>query len=156
MTCEFVCPACGKKLFSYEQGTRKYGCMIRECKKCKNKYIDPRYHEMAIEGIPDGVFRIPPYIGIFVIGVLLIWRAIYLFGVRQLGTPDNMQWLLPGLFLVMGIALIIGAIFEIIMIKTGGMAKKYERLYEESVQRMKDKEYTDILRRLGYRIPDAF
>ena len=157
MSIELKCGSCGKKLLSYEARERKYGPLIKTCKKCGAKYLDPRYHELAVDGIPEDVFGIPQYLVMVVIGILISWRGTYLFSVHQLGTPDEVQWLLPTLFLVFGIVLIIGGIVEIIRVKTGMMRKKYEKLYEESNQRMRyDREYVMELRRLGYPVPEQF
>lgn len=156
MSIEFRCPSCGKKLFTFEQRTRKYGRIIQECKKCGAEYADPRYVELAIDGIPEDEFKVAPYLFMIVIGCLLIWRAKHLFGVHQLGVMEQMQWLLPTVFLLLGIAAIIGAIISIIMIKTGRRAKKLETLYQESIERMKDFGYVNKLRKFGYDIPDRF
>ena len=38
MSIEFHCPSCDKKLFTYEERTRKYGKLLKECKKCGAQY----------------------------------------------------------------------------------------------------------------------
>lgn len=154
MSVEFKCPSCGKKLFSYEQRIRKYGEILKECKKCGAEYLDPRYHELAVEGIPEDEFKYTPYLLMIVVGVLLIWRALHLLRVYQLGVPREIQWLLPVMFLMIGIAAIIGAVISMISIKTGRKKIKFEKLLEESKERMKDAGYVTTIRRLGYTIPE--
>ena len=157
MSIELKCGSCGKKIMSYETRDRKYGYMIKNCKKCGAKYLDPRYHELAVEGIPEDVFGLPQYLVMLVAGILIGWRGWYLFGVHQLGTPAEIQWLLPSVFLLLGIGLAVGAVIEILRVKTGLMRKKYEKMYEESEQRMRyDREYVMELRRLGYPVPERF
>ncbi|MCR5324615.1 MAG: hypothetical protein K6E85_15270 [Lachnospiraceae bacterium] len=156
MSINFQCPACGKKLFSYEPRYRKYGKIIHECKKCGANYLDPRYHELAIDGIPENEFQLFPYIFMLVIGALITWRGWHLLSVKQLGVPDALQWLLPVVFLIIGAALFIGAIIGIILIKTGCKRKKFEKELEGSKIRMKDMRYTNELQRLGYDVPAEY
>lgn len=156
MSYEFHCPSCGKKLFSYEQRTRKYGCIIKECKKCGAEYADPRYVELAIEGIPEDELKIGPYLFMMIIGILLIWRAVHMFGVHQLGVMQQMQCLMPSVFLIFGIAAIIGSVISIILIKTGKRAQKLEVLFMESKERMRDMRYVSKLRNFGYDVPQEF
>lgn len=150
---EFRCPSCGKKLFDYYPRVRKYGKIIRTCKKCRADFLDPRYHEMAIDGILEEEFAMGPYIFMIILGALIAWRGYYLFGVHQLGTPDEVQWLMPTLFMVLGIGFILGAIISIILIKTGVKSKKFDRLYAESKERLRDVNYLKALKNLGYELP---
>lgn len=154
MSVEFKCPSCGKKLFTYEYRVKKYGEVLKTCKKCGEEYLDPRYHELAVEGIPEDEFRYSPYLIMIVIGGLLIWRGIHLFSRYQLGLPKEMQWLLPVLFIGLGIASIIGALISMLSIKTGRKRIKLDRMLEESKERMKDAGYVTTIRRLGYNVPD--
>ena len=152
MSIKFQCPGCGKTLFSYEPRYRKYGKIIHECKKCGTSYLDPRYHELAIDGIPEDEFRPFPYIFMFVIGGLIAWRGWHLLSVKQLGVPGAMQWLLPTVFLIIGTALVIGSLIGLISIKTGLKRSKFEKMLEESKARMRDTRYTDKLRSMGYKM----
>ena len=156
MSIEFKCPSCGKKLFSYEARVRKYGSLIKECRKCGSEYIDPRYYELALSGIPDDEYKIFPYMFMIVIGGLVIWRALHLFGLRQLGVPSEIQWLLPSVLLIMGIVFVVGALAGIIMIKTGLRKKKIDRLLAESQERLKDSSYISRLRSLGLKFDDGY
>ena len=156
MSIEFKCPSCGKKLFSYEARVRKYGSLIKECRKCGSDYIDPRYYELAINGVPEDEYKVSPYLFMIVIGGLIIWRALRLFGMRQLGVASEIQWLLPSLLLIMGIVFVIGAIVSIILIKTGLRKKKMDRLLAQSQARLKDSSYVSRLRTLGYKLDDRF
>ena len=155
MSIEFKCPSCGKKLFTYEYRIRKYGCPVKECKKCGCEYIDPRYYELAIDGVPEDEYKILPYVLMIVIGLLIMWRGYHMLGMRQLGVSAQIQWLLPCVFLIFGIVLVIGAVGGIIMIVTGLHRKKIERLLEESEDRVRDYSYVKKLQRLGYKIPDG-
>ena len=69
---DFRCPKCDKKLFEY-YGKISYGYMIKECKKCGAKYVDPRIMEMALTGIPARDFNINSYIFVIAIGIFMIY-----------------------------------------------------------------------------------
>ncbi len=156
MSIEFHCPSCNKKLFSYEARVRKYGKLTKECKKCGATYIDPRCHELAIDGIPQDEFGVVQYILAIVIGILIAWRGIHMFGMHQLGVANEIQWFLPTVFILIGIAAVIGGIYEIIAIKTGIKKKKFDKMYEESKARMRDSSYIYTLEKLGYNIPEEY
>ncbi len=79
-----------------------------------------------------------------------------MFGVHQLGVMQQMQWLMPSVFLIFGIAAIIGSVISIILIKTGKRAQKLEVLFMESKERMRDMRYVSKLRNFGYDVPQEF
>ncbi len=154
---EIRCKNCGKKLLTYDQGSiRRYKSPVKNCKKCGTRYADPRCHEIAIEGIPGDTFYIPSYVIMVIIGALILYRGIYLFGVRQIGVPNGFQWFLPGFFTIAGAVMVIGGIVEIITIKTGRKTLKYEKLRKESEERLSDKSYAYILQDLGYQVPEKY
>lgn len=156
---EFItlkCKNCNKKLMTYiPPGSRKYKSPLKKCKKCGTEYLDPRCHEIAAEGIPKDVFSIPSYLVLTVIGGLVIWRGIYLFGMHPIGMTDSFQWFMPTVFTIMGIAFALGGIIEIIAILTGAKAKKYEKLRQESEERFLDNSYVQTLAELGYHITEG-
>lgn len=83
-------------------------------------------------------------------GAFVLYRGIHLFFRYQIGTPEHMQWLMPVVFLIMGVVLIIGAIVDVLLIMTGSKQKKYDKLRLESEARMQDKSYAYLLNELGY------
>lgn len=151
------CKKCGKKLLAYNQGGfRKYKSPVKQCKSCGIQYADPRCCEIALEGIPADVFSVSSYVVMAILGALILYRGIYLFGMHQLGVPNGLQWLLPSLFTICGAILVTGGIIEIISIKTGNKAEKFERLKRDSETRMNDRDYVHILQSLGYKIPEKY
>lgn len=154
---EIICRGCGKRLFTYSKASfRRYKSPVKNCKKCGTRYADLRCHEIAIEGIPDDTFKISSYIVLLVFGALVLYRGIYLFGYHQLGMPDYAQWLMPAAFVLIGVILIFGGLFEIFTILSGIKAKRFKRLEAESISRMNDKNYVTILQELGYSIPEEY
>ncbi|MCR5418257.1 MAG: hypothetical protein K6E84_05015 [Lachnospiraceae bacterium] len=133
---------------------RKYGPLTEDCKSCGKTYIDPRRVELSLTGIPADEYKMSPYVFILVIGAFLIWRGWYMLGMYQLGVPGPMQKFLPVVFIILGIVAILASIYEIIMIKTGGKAKKMQKLMEESRQRMKNHAYVEKLKDLGIEVPE--
>lgn len=150
------CASCGKKLLEYEPNSVKYGDPIRCCKKCGREYLDPRYHELAIVGFPQTSFKILPDMILLIVGGLFVWRGIYLYGMKQLNSPEETQWLLPTIILLLGAVMAVAAIVDMIRILTGSKRRKYERLMEESHKRLLDPEYARKLSGLGYPVPDGY
>ncbi len=148
------CTECGKKLLTYDSKSfRRYKSPVKKCKKCGNLYIDPRCHELAIEGIPSDVFSVKSYIILIIFGILLLWRGMYLLTRIQIGVPEEVQWLMPAVIIIIGAGFVIGGIAEIISIKTGLKEKRYSRLYMASAERLKDADYVNTLRNLDVDIP---
>lgn len=156
MSVEFHCPSCGKKLFSYEIRERRFGSPLKECNKCKAEYLDPRFYEIALNGIPSDEFKLTSYVIMLAFGGFILWRGIHMFDLKQLGTPSEIQWLLPSILTIFGIALILAGVYEIVIIKTGLKKKKFEKIMEESRARIKSPTYVYKLRELGYPVPEQF
>ncbi len=149
---DLKCSGCGKKLLTYDNyGFKRYKSPLKKCKKCGKMYIDPRCHEIAIEGMPSDEFSVTSYLFLIIFGGLIVWRGVYLFKRIQIGVPDEMQWFMPAVFIIMGAVCVIGGIGEIIFIKTGGKTRKFERLRIESEERLRDNSYAELLRDLGYK-----
>lgn len=150
MSYEIYCKNCNYKLLKYENRQVLYKSPINTCKKCGEEYLDPRCRELAIEGIPESEFKMSKDLILLVIGGLIIWRGFYLIGMRMLGIPDYMQWILPSVILFLGFALVGIGIFDAISILTGLKKRKFERLLEESKNRINDENYVQKLQQLGY------
>lgn len=154
---EMRCKNCGKRLLTYSEiSFRKYKSPVKKCKKCGLHYADPRCHEIAIEGIPPDTFCIPSYIAMLVVGGLISGRGIYLFGMHQVGVSDSFQWFMPSMYAILGIVLVVVSLVEIITIKSGRKAKKFDERRRESEVRLSDKGYVYMLQDLGYQIPDKY
>lgn len=150
MAYKIKCNNCGKHLLTYEIYEKKYKSPLSICKKCGCEYIDPRCQELAVVGIPEQEFKISRTFIMLVIGILIVWRGKYLFGVRMLNTPDFIQWTLPMLILLLGLVFVVSSIVEFIRITSGSKRKKYEKLLEESQKRMLDENYVEKLKKYGY------
>lgn len=157
---EFItlkCKNCNKKLMTYiPPSSRKYKSPLKTCKKCGTEYLDPRCHEIAAEGLPPDTYSITSNVIMGIVGGLILWRGLYLFTVHQLGTSENIQWLYHTTFTVMGIFCILFAIYQIIIILTGIKRKKFEKLRQESEERLQDYNYAKTLVSLGYSVPEEY
>lgn len=154
---EVRCKGCGKKLLTYNEGSfRKYKSPLKQCKKCGAKYLDPRCHEIAIEGIPSDSFSVTSYLILLIFGAFILYRGIYLFGRHQLGVIEEIQWLLPAVFVIGGGIMVIGGIIEIISIISGSKCRKFDRLKMESEERLADNSYAYQLKELGYNVPERY
>lgn len=146
----FHCKICGKKLFSYEVNQRMYKSPLCTCKYCGTEYIDPRCQELAVTGIPAQELKPVRSVIFCVLGLLIGWRGYYLFGMRTIGLPENMQWFLPSVLLLLGGIMVIAGIVDFVRIITGAKKKKLEKMLEESKLRLQDEAYVMKLKQLGY------
>lgn len=144
------CESCGKKLLTYETYEIKYGSPLKACRACGREYIDPRYREMVITGFPEKEFKKSTCLIMLIIGVFILWRGIYLFGMRQLNVINELQWVVPAVVTLLGAIFVIGSIVEFIRILSGSKLRKYNRLMEESKKRTQDEGYVYKLKKLGY------
>lgn len=149
------CPYCGKGIsLNYVEREWKYGSPIRVCKKCKQKYIDKRYHEIAVEGInPDAFNMKRVWFGLLIGVIALIVSAIFNTLTILLGGYYHTTMMGIGLI---GILMIICMLVELISIKTGLKQHKLEKVTIESVNRLQNKEYANELASVGYNVPEKY
>ena len=152
------CPCCNKKFFYYDSRQYFCGSPIRTFRKCGGSYIDKRYHELAIEGLPGSEFSKGSYLFLIALGAYVLYRGIHLIGYRELGMSDTAvsRWLLPVVFTVMGLVLIIGGIIELIRIISGSKARKWEQKRQQSVARLRNPDYAWKLKQAGYPVPEEY
>ena len=127
----FRCPACRKFLFEYDSVVS--GKIVQKCPRCNVEYLDPRYFEPAIDGIPKGTFSKIPGVCATVIGLFLfLFSSFSSAGLfmelmnftKQESTTDIFQYmidisLLPRLvFPIIGICFIALGVIDIIKILT--------------------------------------
>ncbi len=148
------CPYCGKKLENYMEEEWKYGSPIKVCKKCGEKYLDKRYHEIEIEGIaPDALSVRRGVIGIIAGLIFIAISSAINFATITLDKGYSLEILAVG---VMGLILLVFMIIDIIRIKTGLKARRFAALRVESAQRLKNKSYAYTLLSLGYKVPQKY
>lgn len=151
------CPYCNKSVqLIYNENVRYNGSPVRMCKKCGQRYCDTRYHELAVEGIPNGTFSYWGGIISAVIGGLIAYRGIYLIGWKTLGSSGNFDWIKSAIFLILGIAMIIFGIVDMICVFTGKKQERYDKILSESDERMRDRSYAYLLKELGYNVPEKY
>lgn len=150
------CPYCGKSIsfLKYSQGEWKYGSPIRVCKKCGQKYIDKRYHEVAVDGINPDSFNMKKLGTCFAIGVVALLMSA-LFNAYTILLKDYFYLKVVGVGLI-GIVMIVYSIIDFIRIKTGAKERQLAKRAEDSVNRLKDRAYAHELVSLGYNVPEKY
>ena len=118
--------------------------------------MDPRYYELAIDGIHEDEFKVTRYSVAILIGALFGWRGIYVSRIYLYTGADPIKWLVPISFILISFIVIIAGLYEIITIATGIKRKKMEKLYEESKARMRDSSYLYTLKKHGYVINEEY
>ncbi|MBD5541560.1 MAG: hypothetical protein HDR00_10305 [Lachnospiraceae bacterium] len=148
------CPHCGAKIPSYQEKTWIYGSPLRTCRKCKNRYIDIRFHEIALEGVrPCDVSAGPP-LSMALMGFIVAAISTGLL-YYEFHYSDSYHIIL--LFLApVGVGMIFCGIVDAIRAKLGLKAKKMEKLRKESVERLSDKNYAHELAARGFYIPEEY
>lgn len=155
--CTLKCKHCNQKLLTYNKdGFKKYDSLVKVCKKCGTRYIDPKCYEIAIQGIPYETYSISSHVLLTVFGAYILYRGLYLLGTYQLEAPEEMQWLYPAMFITLGSILLLLGSVGIISIKSGRKAKKFDKLKKESEKRLNDKSYVYVLQDFGYQIPKKY
>lgn len=148
------CPYCGAKILFYYEGEWRYGSPVRNCRKCGEKYVDERYHEIVVEGIEPSALSIK-YNGIKMLimsGIFLISFLIHYYEVSH-GNTYNLSFCVLMVVALLGILIFLA---DSIRILVGAKAKKLERLRKESVKRLQIWSYAKELESLGYSVPEEY
>ena len=149
------CPNCNKSIGTIEDAYL-YGSPLRTCPKCQKIYHDPRYHEIALEGIrqndiaPDSEFiakkRKSGILGILGgVGVMVAFIALIFVG-----------WIFY-FFPVISVILVSNGIKTLSETTESAIEKQRLALEGErqlSLARMQNPIYKDQLRSLGYNVPN--
>lgn len=142
------CPYCGAKIKDYVENKWLYGSPLRICEKCGEKYIDSRYHEIALEGYQPGALSVKRDLKAIAIlaAILLVSFAVHFYEMNFSSYYHPIYY-----FIIPMTAL--GIIFmtaDIVRIKTGAKEKALEKLRAESEERLKNEEYAAALKEIGY------
>lgn len=149
-----MCPYCGKEIIGYTENAWEYGSPIRNCKGCKKKFLDTRYHEIAIDGIAPDALSVGHSVKLLVFGLILTivsvlinigfvyWRGYYYF--------------MFALFSVLGVVIAMVMLVDIIRIKTGSKERHFEKLKKESEHRLQNISYVQELQDAGIVVPDQY
>ena len=147
------CPHCGKEISGYMENQMYFGSPIITCKKCKGKYLDRRFHEIAIDGIGN-VLSIKRSAKILLIFLALFSIAfiVNFFSIMQSGKYNVKLFFVQ----ILSLFAMVFAIADMVMIKTGMKAKRYEKKKLESIVRLRNIEYAKTLSEFGYEVPDEY
>lgn len=153
ITPPFRCPHCGHKPGS-AGNTHLYGSPFRRCDKCKQEYIDRRYHEIAIDGVRHEDINLTPKryasdkknaIGTIIAGI----GFIVLHYIIAVNSPNFFFSYLS----LLGAVLIAAGVNTLMDGTKRAIEKKRVLLDQErqdSIQRMQDPSYVQRLRSIGY------
>ncbi len=151
---KYKCNNCGKYLYTYYEGVKKYGTAIGRCKNCDREYLDLRYREIDIKGIQKKDLSVLPYLIGIAFGVLAVWRCYYLSSWEDMEMPKWGHYIMLIFIGLLGVAIIVFCTWDAIEILTGKKKEKYEKKIEESRRRIRDESYMEKLKKLGYDFDD--
>ncbi len=147
------CPHCGKAVGGAAQA-RYEGSPLRTCKKCGGTYLDDRYSEVALYGEPENVHSVMPWLkgaGI----LLVLGLAAAGFNVALLYFENSYYPMLWVLVVCSGIG-ILYELWQVIGVKTGRVARAYEKKRQASVARLQDPDYARLLAENDYPVPGEY
>ena len=148
-----TCPHCGKNIANYNPSSHDFGTPVRRCKHCNGAYLDTRYIELAVEGYNPNYLTTKGGKRIFLIGLI----GTLLAGILNLLNYYNGYYSLRAILCcVLGVILMIIGIVDIIRVKTGLKGKNLAKKQEESIQRLKNKDYAVTLKNCGYNVPEEY
>lgn len=148
------CPNCGKKISNYAPNKFLYGSPIRYCKKCKGAYVDPNYHEIAVDGFPKTEMKASTGLKTALVGLVVFLISAGIF-ICEILFSEYYHTIFP-LMAIMGIIMILYGIVDSIRVKSGAKAGSMEKLRQESIQRLSDAQYAMQLKELGYNVPEQY
>lgn len=149
-----VCPNCGRNLRITNEKIVMYGSPVQTCKKCRKPYLDTRYQEYAITGIPERELSVKH--DLKVIGILAA------FGIISTGINvadiwfEGEYYIMLAMLSVLSPIMVIVMLVDIIRIMTGAKGRKLEQKRLESVERLRDPDYALLLYQAGYLVPAEY
>lgn len=156
------CPYCNGKL-NYS-GKNKvdsgggfslvYGSPIVICPKCSRESLDRNIHEIAVEGISENEYNVKERIKLafLFLAIGLLSSALLIYEVKFLGYYHVVLVGATLAFLLLFV-LMLGYSLHIL---SGGRANTIEKLRQQSVMRLQNKEYAHKLKYVGYSVPNEF
>ena len=150
---EWKCPKCGK---NNREGCNAwvYGSPIRNCKGCNSEYFDNRWREIAAEGVEPATKNPKLYLGASLV-FLVFTIACIIWLLADIKASGRYPIKLVGCVFV-GALGTIGCFVVFLRIVLGYEEKQNKKYYDESLQRLKNKEYVQKLISYGYNVPEQF
>lgn len=151
---ELKCPHCGKIVSTRAANQYRYGSPLKNCRFCKENYIDPFFHELAAEPPAPNAFSVKhKLIGMVIFAVIFV--LCFAFHWFEVTYEDGYHPMFAWLMVLTALGEI-GFVIEIVLIKTGFKERRTERLRRESEERLKNPVYARELARLGYPVPREY
>lgn len=151
---ELKCPHCGKIVATRAANRYSYGSPLKNCRFCKENYLDPFFHELAAEPPAPNAFSVKhKLIGM---GLFAVFFAIsFAFHWLEVTYENSYHPMFAWLMVILAVGEIL-FVAEIILIKTGFKERRTERLRKASEERLKNPVYARELARLGYPVPKKY
>lgn len=148
------CPCCKEDLGIAVGNGSMYGSLMRTCPKCGKEYFDPRYREIAVDGLMDSDIKPKsdtktPWIA-FGVGI-----GAFALMILLIATTGRLLFILP-IVGVVSFALGFKTIGDNGKIRSGERAAELERLRAESEARLMNPVYARLLKARGYAVPEQY
>ncbi len=151
-----ICPHCGKNVIeSYGiLNPYLYGSKLQKCRNCGGEFFDNRWREVALQGFdPIQLTQEPQACQSFGLGGV----AASFIGFRMRGNMDklvdpNIVNLCLAGFLILSLIILL----QYLRHKLGFIQRKNERYMMESVQRLRNPEYVELLLSHNINVPEEY
>ncbi|MDO4317298.1 MAG: hypothetical protein Q4C48_03720 [Lachnospiraceae bacterium] len=149
-----VCSKCGAPIMLLAADEFKYGCPIRACAQCRQRYLDRGWHEIAVEGYRESDVstksNAKQTLGLGLATLGLIAANVFSIAVLHL-----IVYMLIFLAIGAGIGFLV-ALKDTFVCATGMKKADLEQLKAESERRLSNPEYAKQLAELGYPVPSRY
>ena len=146
-----ICPHCKKKI--WESGNMwMYGSPIRTCKECNKEYYNPRWREVALQGL-DPRSENSRFYGLGALGLAGVSLLITLFIYFMEVYTNSYSYAMDAVDIMCVLGCIV-CIFLFIRQKLGFEDRANKKYMEESKMRLRNPEYVEKLRSYGVIVPE--
>ena len=148
------CPNCGADRGIATGNGTLYGSPMQTCPNCGKVYFDPRYREIAVDGLLDSDSKGKPdsktALIAFIVGI-----AAFALTILLVATTGRLVFIFP-IVGVLAIALGFKTTGDNSKIRSGERAAELEKLRAESEARLQDPSYARLLQARGYAVPAQY
>ena len=148
------CPNCNADRGLASGNGILYGSPIQTCPNCGKQFFDPRYREIAVDGLleSDSKPKADSKTALIAFGVGILAFALMIL---LIATTGRLLFILP-IVGVIAIALGFKTLGDNKKIRSGERAAELEKLRAESEARLMDPSYAQFLKARGYAVPEQY
>lgn len=149
-----VCSKCGAPIMVLAADEYRYGCPIRACAQCRQRYLDRGWHEIAVEGYRESDVSAKSNAK-QMLGLGLATGGLVAANIFSIMVLHLIVYMLIALAIGAGVGFLV-ALKDTLVCATGMKKADLEQLKAESERRLCNPEYAKQLAELGYPVPERY